>query len=87
MRQSSVRRLRQKTKQRPVIRTCSRRVKRISGILEWKTHIGADSKTKLIHSIVVTPANCHDSQVPGETCCMEKKPGYGAILPIRDKKK
>lgn len=28
-----------------------------------KTHIGVDSKTKLIHSIVVTPANCHDSQV------------------------
>ena len=28
-----------------------------------KTHIGVDSKTKLIHSIAVTPANCHDSQV------------------------
>lgn len=28
-----------------------------------KTHIGVDSKHKLIHSIVVTPANCHDSQV------------------------
>lgn len=28
-----------------------------------KTHIGVDSKSKLIHSIVVTPANCHDSQV------------------------
>ncbi len=28
-----------------------------------KTHIGVDSKTKLIHSVAVTPANCHDSQV------------------------
>jgi IS5 family transposase len=28
-----------------------------------KAHIGVDSKSKLIHSIVVTPANCHDSQV------------------------
>jgi IS5 family transposase len=31
-----------------------------------KTHIGVDSKTKLIHSIVVTPANCHDSQMLGD---------------------
>ncbi len=28
-----------------------------------KAHIGVDSKTKLIHSIAVTPANTHDSQV------------------------
>ena len=28
-----------------------------------KTHIGVDSRTKLIHSIAVTPANVHDSQV------------------------
>jgi len=28
-----------------------------------KTHIGVDSKTKLIHSVVVTSANCHDSQM------------------------
>jgi IS5 family transposase len=28
-----------------------------------KTHICVDSKTKLIHSVVVTAANCHDSQV------------------------
>ncbi len=26
-----------------------------------KAHIGVDSKTKLIHSIAVTPANIHDS--------------------------
>lgn len=31
-----------------------------------KTHIGVDSKTELIHSIVVTPANVHDSQVLGD---------------------
>ncbi|MCP4340199.1 MAG: transposase [Desulfobulbaceae bacterium] len=27
-----------------------------------KAHIGVDSKTKLIHSVAVTPANVHDSQ-------------------------
>lgn len=31
-----------------------------------KAHIGVDSKTKLIHSVVVTSANCHDSQVLDE---------------------
>lgn len=31
-----------------------------------KTHIGVDSQTKLIHSVVVTAANTHDSQVMGE---------------------
>lgn len=31
-----------------------------------KTHIGVDSKTKLVHSIAVTPANVHDSQVMGD---------------------
>lgn len=31
-----------------------------------KTHIGVDSQTKLIHSVVVTPANVHDSQVLGD---------------------
>lgn len=28
-----------------------------------KAHIGVDSKTKLIHSVAVTSANCHDSQM------------------------
>jgi IS5 family transposase len=28
-----------------------------------KTHIGVDSQSKLIHSVAVTPANTHDSQV------------------------
>ena len=31
-----------------------------------KAHIGVDSQTKLIHSIVVTPANVHDSQIMGD---------------------
>lgn len=31
-----------------------------------KAHIGADSKTKLIHTVVARPANVHDSQVLGE---------------------
>jgi IS5 family transposase len=31
-----------------------------------KAHIGVDSKSKLVHSIVVTPANVHDSQVIGD---------------------
>ena len=31
-----------------------------------KAHIGVDSRTKLIHAIVVTPANVHDSQVMGD---------------------
>lgn len=31
-----------------------------------KAHIGVDSKTKLIHSVVATPANVHDSVVIGD---------------------
>ena len=31
-----------------------------------KAHIGVDSKTKLIHSVVATPANVHDSVVLGD---------------------
>ena len=27
-----------------------------------KGHIGVDSQTKLIHSVIATPANTHDSQ-------------------------
>jgi IS5 family transposase len=34
---------------------------------EWrfgmKAHIGVDSRTKLVHSVVATPANVHDSRV------------------------
>ena len=42
-----------------------------------KTHIGVDSKTKLIHSIVVTPANCHDSQVLGDLLYREETRVWG----------
>lgn len=31
-----------------------------------KAHIGVDSKTKLVHSVVATPANVHDSVVLGD---------------------
>jgi IS5 family transposase len=31
-----------------------------------KAHIGTDSHSKLIHSVVATPANVHDSQVLGD---------------------
>lgn len=31
-----------------------------------KAHIGVDSKTKLIHSVVATPANIHDSSILGD---------------------
>jgi transposase, IS5 family len=31
-----------------------------------KAHVGVDSKLKLIHSVVATPANVHDSQVLGQ---------------------
>ena len=41
-----------------------------------KTHIGIDSKTKLVHSIAVTPANCHDSQML-EIYFTGKKPESG----------
>ncbi|WP_019606516.1 hypothetical protein [Teredinibacter turnerae] len=31
-----------------------------------KTHIGADSRSKLIHSVLVTSPNVHSSQVIGD---------------------
>jgi transposase, IS5 family len=31
-----------------------------------KAHIGVDSKTKMIHSVVATPANVHDSAILGD---------------------
>ena len=31
-----------------------------------KTHIGVDNQTKLIHSVAVTAANVHDSQLLGD---------------------
>lgn len=42
-----------------------------------KTHIGVDSQTKLIHSVVVTSANVHDSQVLGDLLHGDERRVYG----------
>ena len=42
-----------------------------------KTHIGVDSQTKLIHSVVVTSANIHDSQVLGDLLHGDEQRVYG----------
>lgn len=42
-----------------------------------KAHIGVDSQTKLIHSVVVTAANTHDSQVPGGLLHGNERRVYG----------
>lgn len=42
-----------------------------------KAHIGVDSRNKLIHSVVVTPANVHDSQVLGELLHGDEGRVYG----------
>jgi IS5 family transposase len=42
-----------------------------------KAHFGVDSRTKLIHAAVATPAN-----VAGcPSCCTAKRPACGAIRP------
>lgn len=42
-----------------------------------KAHIGVDSQTKLIHSVVVTSANVHDSQVLGDLLHGDERRVYG----------
>jgi len=42
-----------------------------------KTHIGVDHRTKLIHSIAVTAANVHDSQVLGDLLHGEERRVWG----------
>ena len=42
-----------------------------------KTHIGVDSKSKLINSVVVTTTNAHDSQVFGDLPHEGEKRLYG----------
>jgi len=42
-----------------------------------KAHIGVDSQTKLIHSVAVTSANVHDSQVLGDLLHGEERRVYG----------
>lgn len=49
-----------------------------------KAHVGVDSQTKLIHSVVATAANAADSTICF-TCCMARRRGYGAIKPIAGK--
>ncbi|MBC7353242.1 MAG: IS5 family transposase [Thermogutta sp.] len=55
-----------------------------------KVHVGVDSRTKVIHSLVVTPANVHDSQVlpellhGGETRVLGDKAFAGQKRAIRE---
>ena len=42
------------------IRRCTRRARGSSGAVGMKAHVGVDSKTKLIHSVVATAANAAD---------------------------
>lgn len=42
-----------------------------------KAHIGVDSRTRLIHSVVATAANVHDSQVLGDLLHGEERRLYG----------
>ena len=42
-----------------------------------KAHIGVDSRTKLIHSVVTTPANVHDSQVLSDLLHGEETRAWG----------
>ena len=46
-----------------------------------KAHFGVDSRTKLIHAVVATPANVADSTVCPSFCMAERR-GRGAIRPI-----
>ena len=45
-----------------------------------KGHFGVDSRRKLIHAVVATPANVADSAVC-PICCMAKRPACGVIRP------
>ena len=51
-----------------------------------KAHVGVDSKTKIIHTAVATPAHVADSQCC-PICCTGKKLGYGVIRLIADKRR
>ena len=46
-----------------------------------KAHIGIDSRTKLIHAAVATPANVADTTVLPELL-QARRPAYGVIRPI-----
>ena len=42
-----------------------------------KVHVGVDAKSKLVHSVVVTPANVHDSQVADQLVRGTEREVYG----------
>ncbi len=42
-----------------------------------KVHVGVDAKSKLVHSVVVTPANVHDSQVADQLVRGSEREVYG----------
>jgi IS5 family transposase len=42
-----------------------------------KAHIGTDSRNKLIHSVVATPADVHDSPGTGRTPAWPRNTGMG----------
>jgi IS5 family transposase len=46
-----------------------------------KLHLGADSKTKLIHSMTTTAANVHDANVLGQFCTARRR-GFMGIRRI-----
>src|SRR5215813_5681489 len=48
---------------RPAIPRCIKPRKETSGTSGMKAHIGVDSRSKLIHAVVATPANVADSTV------------------------
>jgi len=54
---------------------------------EWyfgmKAHISVDSQTKLVHSVVVTSANVHDSQVLGDLPHGDELRVYGDSARVR----
>lgn len=52
-----------------------------------KAHIGVDSKTKLIHSVVATPANVHDSQVVDDLLHGNETRVYGDSAYVGQKEK
>ncbi len=51
-----------------------------------KAHLGVDSQSKLIHSVIATPANVHDSRMlPG--CCTAASSASGATRPPRARRR
>ena len=51
-----------------------------------KAHVGVDSKTKLVHSVVATAANVADARCC-RSCCTGKRRRSGAIKPIAGRRR